>query len=75
MGNYVFADTLIGMTIDDAREYLENNKVYLDTDNTKYRLLRIRVIYPNGMYTKDYCPNRVHVLTSNGVITKISGSG
>lgn len=75
MGNYFYAETLIGMTVKRAEIYIKENTVYLDANHTKYKISEIRIIYPKGMYTKDYCLNRLEVRTENNVIIEILGSG
>jgi hypothetical protein len=76
MGNTLYADTLIGMTLKTAKKFITDNYVYfIDTTGTKYKITIIREIVLNGIYTKDDCPNRLNVETENDVIITILGNG
>jgi len=75
MGSKVYAEALIGMTIPRAKRFVEENTVYFDENNTKYRISTFREIIPNGIYTMDYCPNRLSVKTENDVIVEILRMG
>ena len=70
MGNYVYAETLIGMTIPIATKYIKENSVYLG--NSTYKITEIRPISPNGIYTKECCPNTLDVtIDQYGIISNI----
>lgn len=83
MGNTIYSNstqsnTLIGMTLEKAREYVDNNKVYHIQSNYAYRVLDIRIshieshgILPNG----DVIMNRLNINIENNLITKLMYMG
>jgi hypothetical protein len=75
MGNYyshVYADSLCGLTKFEAVNFINKNRVYLDNNNKKCRISKIRVLNPDGTFTKDLRLNRINVTTDeNGKINKI----
>ena len=75
MGNNIYAETLIGMTIPKAQKFIDENTVYLDVNHTKHRIMEIREIYYREFYNTDYCLNRLNVRVKNNIITHILSSG
>jgi hypothetical protein len=68
--SYIYVDNLIGITISEANQYIINNKVYFDQNNT-YRVTEIKVS-GWGLSNTDYNFNRLNVKTDeNGKIVKI----
>lgn len=75
MGNTLYAEALIGMTVPRAKRFITENYVYFDINNTKYRIMHIRKIVPDSLYTMEYCPTRISVETKNDIIIKILSIG
>lgn len=74
MGNY-YANELLGKTLDEANNFIKENKVYFNAEN-KYRILEIRVKYPGCFYTMEYCYNRLNVkVNEDNEIYKIINMG
>lgn len=74
MGNTLYADSLIGMTIPEAEKFIRENIIYIDADNTAYRISKISVSN-NDICTADYCLNRLNVEVEQNVISKILNIG
>ena len=73
MGNYMYAETLIGMTIPRAERFVKENNVYHNPDDCKFRVDEIR--NREGFVTMDYCRTRLNVKTNNGIIVEIVDMG
>ena len=75
MGNTIYAEALVGMTVVRAERFIGENNVYFDANHTKYRIMKICVSYPNSIDTKVDCPNILNVKVENNVISKILYTG
>jgi hypothetical protein len=76
MGNTIYAESLKGMSVENAKQFITENNVYFDVNNTKYKIGEIRIIYPDALYTMDYCPSRLEVkVDTDKIITEILGTG
>lgn len=56
------------MTIENAQDYIENNKVYHNINGNDYRIREIR---PTSFYPSSVCQGRLQVKIKNGIIDKI----
>lgn len=74
MGNSFYAASLVGKTLIEAEEFINDNNVYFDEQGGS-RIKLIHVPVPNSMSTCDYRTDRLTVDTVNGYITKIKGVG
>ena len=70
MGNTFYAPHLVGKTLVEAEEFIRDNSVYFDKQET-CRITRIHVHVPNSMNTCDYRVDRLNVDVTLGYITKI----
>ena len=74
MGIWYSSDELIGRTIVDAEQFIVHHRVYYPGNN--YRVLELRVLRPNVLYSMDYCYNRLKVrCDEDGKIVEICGYG
>ena len=73
MGNYIYTDTLLGLTLSQAKQHIINNCVYHSSYNNKYRITSIRIIYyDNSNIIPKYCQERVNVeINDDGKIIRI----
>lgn len=72
MGSFLSksCDDLIGMNLEEAKLYIENNRVYYDS----YQIHRIRVTGRDGecfISTADCCLSRINVYIKDSIIINI----
>jgi hypothetical protein len=78
LGNTIYADTLIGMTISKAERFIQKNNVYFDSTEKNNRIREIRIEIRDGEglpLDMSYRYSRLNVNVDKYVITKINGKG
>lgn len=75
MSNIYYSDSLIGKTVSEAYTFLEENIVYLNASALKYRITELREFVPKGIYTSDYCENRLWIVLKNEIIVEVGPTG
>jgi hypothetical protein len=60
MGNYVYSNNLIGLTIHEANEYVSDNNVYMSRFNWTL-ITKIKRTYPSSFSFDTYNPTELNV--------------
>lgn len=74
MGNTIYAEALIGMTVTRAERFIKENTVYCSPKYCKYKISQIRVVASND---EDFCvekndvSDRLDVKIKDNVITEV----
>ena len=68
-----YSNDLLGLTIQQAEIFLEENCVYFDINHTEYALLNIKVLEPHMIYSSDHLIGQVQVQIENDVIVRVLG--
>lgn len=75
MGNYVYSGNLLGLTIEEANQYVSENFVYMSRINWT-QITKIRRTHNSDISNQNYNPTQLNVYTDDdGKITKISHLG
>ena len=70
MGNYLPIDNLIGLTINEANEYIINNYVYIGRYNWN-RITKVKITYPGLFRFINSNSTEINVYVNNNKITEL----
>jgi hypothetical protein len=70
MGNTVYAEELVGLSLAEANIVVEHYRVYRNCD-CKYRIRELRSVVPNDIVCKVNCPNILNIYVVDDQIIKI----
>lgn len=72
LGDHFDSEVLIGKTVIEATQFIEDNPVYYRIFKSDYRINELRVFVSGCIYTSEYCAERLCVtVDENRIITKI----
>lgn len=70
MGNYLYIDNLIGLTIDQANDFIINNHVYISRYNWN-RITNVKITYPSSFRFVNCNSTEINVYVDDNRITKL----